>query len=328
MLDADAPSGLKLRKWFLILLGVANAIRFIFTGIEEVLILRLSISSSTLWILRCIPSIFFLLTASFVTHYLGCLYYSLQGSEGSQFRSIWFVFIFVFALTEFVCVSIFSAVSLKAFLHLLQFAFLILAIHGATILAIIWYFVVSVWRSLASNQSNSQTHKVLVRMLLLVTTVTISLLTMTLLRADEYEMIAGAQEWQTKAAGHFILLLIGESLSGLVMILVMTNALTGWETQVRASRFINTSNIATSSTTASSFVQLTSKSVGATSTSVNSNSGINGNNAMLSSSSNNASRIISTEASRILPSLSTSTARNTNSHNSAVSYHSISQQEQ
>lgn len=193
MLDADAPSGLKLRKWFLILLGVANAIRFIFTGIEEVLVLRLSISSSTLWILRCIPSIFFLLTASFVTHYLGCLYYSLQGSEGSQFRSIWFVFIFVFALTEFVCVSIFSVVSLKAFLHLLQFAFLILAIHGATILAIIWYFVVSVWRSLASNQSNSQTHKVLVRMLLLVTTVTISLLTMTLLRADEYEMIAGAQ---------------------------------------------------------------------------------------------------------------------------------------
>lgn len=136
------------------------------------------------------------------------------------------------------------------------------------------------------------------------------------------------REWQTKAAGHFFLLLIGESLSGLVMILMMTNALTGWETQVRASRFINTSNIATSSTTASSFVQLTSKSVGATSTSVNSNSGINDNNAMLSSSSNNASRIISMEASRILPSLSTSTARNIASHNSAVSYHSISQQEQ
>jgi hypothetical protein len=263
------------------------------------------------------PSIAFLLTASFVTHYLGNLYYSLQGLEGGIFRSIWFVSTFVFALTEFVCVSIFSSVSEKAFLHLLQFSFLILAIHGTTILIIIWHFTISVWRLLPSNQPNSQTHKVLVRMLLLVTTVTISLLTMTLLRADEYEVFAGVQEWQTKDAGHYFLLLIGESFSGLIMILAMTNALTSWETQVRTSRFINTSNTTTTSSTATRGVQMAFKTVG--------DSNNSGNN---SSSSNSTSRNMPAESSRILPPTVSLPSRISQSHNPAVQYQSISQQEQ
>ncbi len=190
MLDQDAPAGLKLRKWFLISLCMTNAVRFLFTTVEEGFVARSTIYPSTVWILRCIPSVLFLLTTSFVTHYIGNLYYSLQGSEGKKFRSIWLIITLIFALTEFVCISILSAVSFEAYLHLLQFAFLVLAVHGFTVLTIIWYFTVSVWKSLASNQINAQTTKVLIRMIMLVISVTISLLTMTLLRADEYEMFS------------------------------------------------------------------------------------------------------------------------------------------
>lgn len=190
MLDADAPASLKLRKWFLVLLGVANAIRFLFTIAEEVYVARSSIEPSTVWILRCIPSVLFLLAASFITHYLGNLNFSLHGSEGRNFRSIWLIVTLIFALTEFVCISILSAVSIEAYLHLLQFSFLVLAVHGFTILITIWYFALSIWRCLASNQINSLSTKTLVRMLILVACVTMSLLTMTLLRADEYEQFS------------------------------------------------------------------------------------------------------------------------------------------
>lgn len=190
MLDADAPAGLRLRKWFLISLGVSTGVRSIFTAVEELFVAYWSIKTSTVWILRCLPSVLFLLTAAFVTHYLGNLYYSLQGSEGHKFRYFWLVVTLLFALAEFVCISVLSAVSWQAYLHLLHISFLILAVHGALILCIIWYFALSVWRSLAMKQQNAQTSKVLVRMLMLVTTVTISLLTMTLLRADEYEVIS------------------------------------------------------------------------------------------------------------------------------------------
>lgn len=186
ILDSDAPAGLKLRKWFLMSLGVANSLRLLTTVIEDFYVVWWSLNPSTVWLLRCLPSVFFLLTTSFVTHYLGNLYFSLQGAEGSRFRTVWIALTAIFMLSETSFDLVLSLVPPTTSLALLHMTFLILALHGLTILASVWFFTITVWRSLSQNQTNVQTSKVLVRMLMLVAAVTLSLVAMTILRTDEY----------------------------------------------------------------------------------------------------------------------------------------------
>lgn len=190
MLDSDAPAGLKLRKWFLFTICVANAGRLATTLFEVFYVSWWSMKPSSVWMCRCYPSLLFLLTAAFVTHYLGNLYYSLQGSEGRKFRLLWLIMTLGFALTEVVCLSILSTVSPATSLILLHFTFLVLGLHSAIILLAVWYFTIAVWRSFWSGNNTAAVAKVMVRMMLLISAVTICLLVMLSLRLDEYSTFA------------------------------------------------------------------------------------------------------------------------------------------
>jgi hypothetical protein len=168
MLDNDATAGIKLRKWFLILTCLANFCRVSTAVIEIIQSTRGVLRIDVIWTCELFPTIIFLCCSSFLTHYLGNIYYSLSGSRGHQFRIIWMMIMIVFLLTELACILMFSNVASATLLLLLHFVFIVFSIQIGIILLTVAYFTWSLWGSLNINKYNVSTGKVLARLILLV----------------------------------------------------------------------------------------------------------------------------------------------------------------
>lgn len=121
------------------------------------------------------------------------------------------------------------------------------------------------------------------------------------------------RELEIKAAGQWFLLFFGESLCSLLMILVITNALTSWETQVRSSWITTTilNHSANSSANNSS------------STTTNNNNSTTNNSSTTTNTTKSAIMMMATEQTRILP----STAAAYSAAANKAQYQAIPQQE-
>lgn len=169
LFDADAPIGVKIRKWFLLFIAILN-------------ILRLSISVRFLMLIWKIPEFYsfkefqtspsegmsdfvsylFLLVLSFFVDYLGRVYYSLNGLDGSLFHYTWLSVNIIFT-TFTVCapaVSWYLDYNFSVILNSLSFCFSFL------ITAVLMYYGYSVINSLL-HTSYSNSTKITARLIAL-----------------------------------------------------------------------------------------------------------------------------------------------------------------
>ncbi len=186
VLDIDAPIGIRLRKWFFLIIALSNFLRFVCNIVFFIYYLRndfwnihyLSLqfigNDSIYWKLMNSPSLIVLLNYSFLTDYIGEIYYTLNGSEYRKFfRISWIIIniLFCVIISGWMIYSWFQSNMNYYYTHLLPWNFGLLGIYSTMISISLGYYSFYVIRFLL-NSSYSNPSKIIARLLTLVIVVT------------------------------------------------------------------------------------------------------------------------------------------------------------
>jgi hypothetical protein len=187
ILDDEAPQGLRLRKWFLILLALLALIRGLFITIELALYNEIASSvQHALWLMRTLPSLLFLWTTAFLNDYLWQMADLLNATNThvSTVRFLsFFLLIFLFVVALFYQLHTANRSRQVEWEHE-RSSYSILAVSGTILTCSLGYSTISLTKSLYQSTVANAT-KILARFLLLLCTQLVFVLSITIFRLVE-----------------------------------------------------------------------------------------------------------------------------------------------
>jgi hypothetical protein len=198
--DSDAPQGLRMRKWLLILIGFSNTFRFIFSMFLFIYLIHLKWQHSSIllsndnyvamdnlsWLIVYVPSLPHLVTCCFLADYICSVYTSLCGSDDytrriNIYRKIWFALIsFAIASSLFIIAFQFLGKISKSY----YWNYFITFSLSTAISMHLLFFSLKVFKELMGS-SYVNPSKVLTRLLFIITIVGVSSLYTTIFQGIE-----------------------------------------------------------------------------------------------------------------------------------------------